>query len=525
MKYVKNYLKDVMANKYILVAFMLMLILGQFLLQYREDEWPKLYILIVFTAGVLVLLLCKLDDTDEIARNTFIIIAFLGIANALILPVRQDLDENTHYYHALQIADGKMRIQTDEKNFLMVSPDFLAITKMPSKPEYQSPENTNLYSKEFLELKSLPSNYDSEWLSVGKFNNPVYIPSALGIKVGRLISDKLYISYYLGRIFNLIFYALLAYLAVKTSLNYKNHLFLMATIPYTLWITAGYNYDSLFYGLTLLVFSQLSNFLGNDKSITHLKLLLYEFTCLMLVFCKPPMIILAVLPFFLPEKYFAFSYVRAKVFLMSIGVAFLGGMWVIQETILKRLSLIVSNPNTLIVDNPNIDRLSYFVAHPLYTVGVIVRSFSDVIATIAFSIQNPQPFFINSETMGTLNFLVIITGFLLIFLTFQVKVPTILKRMMMVIVVFITIAVFYAISGDTRVFALGNLHVPGVQGRYHYYILVMLPLLFSEKIQMFCNGIGLSTEMINQKKVSTTLMKMMLLLNFLNTAVAVFGYL
>ncbi|MDT2756588.1 DUF2142 domain-containing protein [Enterococcus asini] len=525
MSGIKNSVKRIWASRFIFLSFILMLVFSQFLLQYREDVWPKMYMLIALVAGVLVLLFANLKNPKAIARNTFVLIAFLGIANSLIMPIRQNLDENTHYYYALQIADGKARIQTDEMNYLMVSPDFLAITKLPSKPGYGSPENTNLYTKEFLELDSLPADYSYKAVSPGKFNNPAYLPSALGIKVGRLISDKLFVSYYMGRIFNLIFYALLAYLAVKRSQIYKKQLFLMATIPYALWIPAGYSYDSLYYGLILLVFAQLTNFLDKNSKATIKQLILYELTCLLLIFCKAPVIVLAALPIFLPKETFDINKARLKIFCMGGIVALIGGTWLLQESILRLLGSIVDNPNVEIFSNPNVNRMGYFIAHPFYSLGVLIRSFFDMIATTTLSVEVPQPFFISAKALSSINLFIFTILILLVIMAFHEKVTPVFKISLSVIIVFIAVAVIYAISGDSRVFSIGDLYVAGVQGRYHYYILVALPLLFADKVRGALGSLGVMADTLNQEKLTTCLMTTMLILNFLNTAIAVFGYL
>lgn len=522
---VKKLIKKVWTTRFIFLSFILILVFSQFMLQYQEDIWPKMYMLIALIAGILVLLFADLNDPKAIARNTFVIIFFLGIANALIMPVRQNLDENTHYYFALQLADGKARIQTDEMNYLMVSPDFLAVTKMPSKPEYNNKENTNLYTKQFLELESIPADYHHESVSPGKFNNPAYLPSALGIKIGRIISNKLYISYYMGRIFNLVFYALLAYIAIKRSKIYKKQLFLLATIPYALWIPAGFSYDSLYYGLILLVFSQLTNFLIADSKISGRQLLCYEMTCLFLIFCKAPMIVLAALPLFIPKENFAFKKVKLKIFCVGGGVAILGGIWLVQESILQALGKIANNPSIQTLPNPNVERMSYFFEHPLYSLGVALRSLSDIVTTIIMSIEEPQPYFIDTKTLNSINLFVFATLFVIILVAFQQKVSKSVKISLIVIITFVTFAVFYAISGDHRVFTIGDLHISGVQGRYHYYILVALPLLLADRIQVGLNSLGVRIDTLDQERITINLVNSMLLLNFLNTAIAVFGYL
>ena len=192
---------------------------------------------------------------------------------------------------------------------------------------------------------------------------------------------------------------------------------------------------------------------------------------------------------------------------------------------MDKLDLVVKNPDIVNNVDDNANRLSYFIQNPTYTAGIILRTISDVISSIIDSLQNPRPYFINSQTMGIINLFVITFAFLISFLLFKTKVPKAIKIVLGGIIACITLAVFYAISGDVRVFKLGDLAIAGVQGRYHYYLLVALPLLFSEKIRAKYESLNLSLESFDREKATILLMKMMVLLNFMNTAIAVFGYL
>ena len=513
-------------NYLLLIAFLAIMFFSQFTLQYRVALWPKLYILIGLVAGLLTLLFSRLNDPKKIARNAFVLILFLGIANSLILPIRQNLDENTHYYNALQISDGKLRNQTSEKNFLMVSPDFLAITKMPSKPEYGNEMNTNLYYKEFLKVKHIPSDYKAKYLEEGGFNNPAYIPSAIGIKFGQTISDKLFVSYYMGRIFNLIFYAILVYLSIKISKRYKIQLFVFGTLPYTLWITAGYNYDSLYYGLILLVFAQFTNFLGKTSAISIKLMLKYCFTCFLLVFCKAPTILLATLPLFLPSRFFKNIQSYISSFFIVGFSGFIGFIWINQKTILTKLGLITKKVTEINVgDIETTSRLSYFINHPTYTMGLGLRSLSDIPATIMDSIKKPQPYLMKSETLSFINLTVFLLLISIISLMFKIVVSKRIYLGMVLIFSISTFAIFYAISGDGRVFSIGDLTISGVQGRYHFYILAALPIFLSPIFRRIFRTVKGDIIVLNEEKLILLIFKLVFITTWINTCVALFGYL
>lgn len=507
-----------------MVSFVIMIFLSQFLIQYKETIWPKLYILIVIIATILILIFTQLDKPEFIVRNTFVIIFVLGTTSSLIMPVRQNLDENTHYFRSLLISDGKLRVEVSERDFLSVSPDFLGETKLPSISGYGNNINTNLYHKDFLNMKHIESDYKKEVHSSLEFNNPAYIPSALGIKIGNMISGKVSVAYYMGRIFNVLFYGSLATMAVFLSKSYKIQLFTFSTLPFVVWISSGFSYDSLYYGFTLLVFAKLGNFLSGDTYLTKKNLLLYEITCLPLVFAKGPVVLLALLPLFFPLKLYKSvkDYIVTFLFICLTGA--ISALWIFQKSFLNIVELMSKTSVKSATQNYSglANRMEYFIAHPKYTLGLMLRSISDILSNTAGIIKSPHAYGTGSGSMETINFIIFIV--LLIFASYQVRfiTPKSFKIGFLCVFVFITLAIFYAISGDSRVFSLGDLTINGVQGRYHYYFLVGLPLLLSPLIHKYVNKTSMQ---LNERQINIFIMKLSTLLLFLNTCSAMYSYL
>ena len=114
--------------------------------------------------------------------------------------------------------------------------------------------------------------------------NPVFIPSAIGIRIGRILSPYVFVSYYLGRMFNILALATMAYFAIKKSKQYAIALFGVSTIPICLWISAGYNYDSFYYGLTLLAISWLINMFDDENKIQLKDIIVYSCLSYFLIF-------------------------------------------------------------------------------------------------------------------------------------------------------------------------------------------------------------------------------------------------
>jgi Predicted membrane protein len=77
--------------------------------------------------------------------------------------------------------------------------------------------------------------------------------------------------------------------------------------------------------------------------------------------------------------------------------------------------------------------------------------------------------------------------FIMITSRLDIKISTITKRIILLLFTVISLLTIYAISGDARVYTLGNLNVGGVQGRYYYAALLFLPVIVSEPLNKLLN--------------------------------------
>ena len=83
--------------------------------------------------------------------------------------------------------------------------------------------------------------------------NPPYIklPSALGIVLATLLNLGSFPLFYLGRFFNLLMFAALAYFAVRITPVGKNAMMVAGLLPMTLHLASSYSYDAGIMGFGL----------------------------------------------------------------------------------------------------------------------------------------------------------------------------------------------------------------------------------------------------------------------------------
>lgn len=91
--------------------------------------------------------------------------------------------------------------------------------------------------------QTYPSNTTPSLLSVATFSTLGYIPSAIGLWLGRLLHLPFAMIFILGRFANLLLYSLVSYAAIKIIPSKKILLCAVALVPTNLFLAASYSYD------------------------------------------------------------------------------------------------------------------------------------------------------------------------------------------------------------------------------------------------------------------------------------------
>jgi len=91
-----------------------------------------------------------------------------------------------------------------------------------------------------------------------------YIPQALGISLARLTNQNFIITFFSGRIFNLIFYVGCLYFAIKRIPKFKLLLGLIGVMPMALHQAASYSYDGFINGISFFLIASIFKAIYED---------------------------------------------------------------------------------------------------------------------------------------------------------------------------------------------------------------------------------------------------------------------
>lgn len=218
-------------------------------------------IFLAFSAGILlVFALCYWCIYFFRAKPHIIFLVavlLFGIGYTVMMTPYTVPDERAHYYTSYRVANILLGVdETDNPNKTLyvracdtdyngINYDWRGRTREPAVSTYAAVINTFLGKEEnkqdFVQISAdaISGNYVS------------YIPAGIGIAVGRALGASSVTTFYLGRLMNLLLFAILGMLAVRKMPFGKNMLFPVALLPMAMQQIASYSYDSVIFAFAV----------------------------------------------------------------------------------------------------------------------------------------------------------------------------------------------------------------------------------------------------------------------------------
>ncbi len=260
------------------------------------DSALFLLLLAALYLGGLVILLMPKKRLEWVAAAMILV---FGTFLCLLDPIGNAPDEYAHSARAYYVADLRFGFPiTDEVPFLAQEEKALfSDRKLPlgeASRRYAAVEGDELF-RGFSGL-SFTSAYSS--LS--------YLPSALGVFLAKLLRLPIWVVYYCGRIFNLLAYLALVFLAIRRTPHYKTSFMVLALSPLSLFLAASYSQDGILLGLALLAFAWFFHLCQpSEKPHAAWRIWLLAGLLVLPALGKLPYLVLVVLLPFVPVRHFS----------------------------------------------------------------------------------------------------------------------------------------------------------------------------------------------------------------------------
>lgn len=162
-------------------------------------------------------------------------------------------DELAHFARTQYISEGNLFLSNDKNSHvtsedLSTLDDLTKLDKFLEKSEERLP-NT-LESVLWHEKHSREKEYNKLIPVTNAYGTVAYFPSVLGYHIGKTVSGvNLGVMFYLGRLFNVLFYAICTFIAVKLSRQLQHVLAFFALQPMLIYSSSSFNQDAFSYGL------------------------------------------------------------------------------------------------------------------------------------------------------------------------------------------------------------------------------------------------------------------------------------
>lgn len=286
---------------------------------YTRVTYPKFQGIYPIAIGLLYVSCCILVlgiDIKKVHSSIFAIILLTGMFTVAFNPVLDTPDDHAHIARADLMSQGILFVTGDISKYEVSNSvrDILL-------DNYSTIQNTTLFdSKIDSSQEYQASNYANTNLFIG------YIPQTLGLLLGKIIGPNSFAILILGKLFNLIAYALMVKFAIKISPIFKVPLGLIAIMPMAIFISSSFNPDATTYGLGFLCIGYFL-YLYKKENISIKDIAIYSTLSILLGLVKLPYCMLGGLIIFLPKSKFINNKTYYKSFLFLISVALISIGW------------------------------------------------------------------------------------------------------------------------------------------------------------------------------------------------------
>lgn len=205
----------------------------------------------------------------------------------------------------------------------------------------------------------------------------VKLASALGIVVGRVAGLSGLATFYLGRIFNLLFSAALIICAVRLTPVGKQVMMAAALLPMTVHLLGSYSYDAGIVGFSFLLIALLLRLATGEGKPARWELVSSVVVAVLLAPCKVIYVLLGLLALLVPAERFlsrrqALAWKAAMIALPMLGIVVLR-----LPQLLNQIGADVASASQ---ERRRLDEVGQFysvrdvVAHPLNTLVIVMRT-------------------------------------------------------------------------------------------------------------------------------------------------------
>ena len=300
-------------------------------------------------------------------QRSFVIVGLLiGCSYMLLITPLSVPDENYHYNSSylvsnyLMFKNDKQEVTKQHANF-----DGFVVHDNVSSAYNRFTDSMFLTQEDLKETDRIVERYSLDY--------PIqHVPQAIGISVARLCRLNFVGVFYLGRLFNLLFYLLCSYFAIKCIPFFKGALFFIGLLPMSMQQAASLSSDSFINGLSFLIIALVCKIIMTEKKIDYKDIIAIIVAIILLSPAKVIYFLLATMLLIIPAERFNNHKERIIFNITAVGT----GIFAILLTRLNALANMAQQHTS--VDTWNNERyysISDFFADPQSAVDIFLKTF------------------------------------------------------------------------------------------------------------------------------------------------------
>ncbi|MBR0352097.1 MAG: DUF2142 domain-containing protein [Oscillospiraceae bacterium] len=262
---------------YIIAPFLIIFCSISYMILHAAKAAPELktfgLLVILFTAMIVLLSIGVLIRRAESIKYEklfpFLALGFGLLFLTVITPISVP-DEATHYT-ASYIISNKILMKPNPEEANAADFEFIDFTKHSNT----SDAYRRIISS-FLEEPKEEGSINIAELSIRSlYYFAEYLPQAMGIAVARLLHLNFLQTFYVGRLFNLLFYVGCLAIAIRRVPRFKLTFGMIGILPMALQQAASYSYDSYINGLALIYIASLIKACAEENRLTKSDFLVF----------------------------------------------------------------------------------------------------------------------------------------------------------------------------------------------------------------------------------------------------------
>lgn len=442
---------------------------------------------------------------DWTSEKIFLLLAaIVGGLLIFLTPPMCTPDENTHFLNAYSISHGDVFPEVVDGQMGRYINKSVVDFVNGNNTRYMGNLNEKYnFSEFYLNSWLQDNNTETVFYSNGSLMgiNPIgYIPASIGMLVGRLILricgsgfDTAFNMLIFGRIFNLLFYIIIGYYAIKIAPYLKRSMLILFLLPMSLFLGASVSYDAILIPVCTLYFANTMKIIhsNQEKIIDKVDILITVFCTFVMFGIKLAYAPLLLLLICIPKK----KFVDQKKYFVCIGVVIVTAM---AAYLLPKLLLNNALHGYVLTENERITLQREYLFSNLGSVPSLIGN--TIVSNISFYVMGFFGILGQLDTNFPLPFMmiiIIIVTSVFLFEICSIKLINIPVRVVsLVCTLLILSGMFYQmyINWTPIVSDIGASVITGVQGRY------FLPMIFVGCIPLFNNVLGKRTLVFEDKK-------------------------